>query len=176
MGTAQEIVSTGVYRHLAKLRLLVGFLGENDQSGWWDCRFLCPNGLRFLEINFPRTVLAAAVTSVTAAARRFHDERIGKKDVYHLFRLPASLEEAVHNSIPGGTPDEWTAAIADTDTAIARLGEMADDMVNAPVGPVQVGTFETLSTNAAVNEIAKHYRDAFAGDKIVLPYFTGGHS
>jgi hypothetical protein len=176
MGASQITVSMGAYLHLAKLRLLVGYLGEKDQADWWDCRFLCPNGIRFLEINFPRTVLAAGITSVTAAARRFHDERIGKKNVYHLFRLPAALEEAVHNSIPPGVPEDWASIITDVDTAVSKLGEMSDDVVDAPVGPVQVGTSETLATDAAVIEIAKHYHDAFTHEKVVLPYFSGGQA
>ena len=40
-----------------QLRLLVGYLGQRKQSGWWDCEFLGPLGFRFLETIFPRTNL-----------------------------------------------------------------------------------------------------------------------
>ncbi len=174
MASSHARAEGSVFAHLAQLRLLVGYLGEKDQSAWWDCRFLCTNGLRFLEINFPRTVLAAAITSVTAAARRLHDERIGKANVYHLFRLPAALEEGVHKSLPAGAPDDWVAVVADKDIAMQRLAEMAGETVDAPVGPVQVGTTKTLTTKSAVGELARHYLDAFTHDKVVLPYFSGG--
>jgi hypothetical protein len=164
---------TNLHSQLAMLRMLIGYLGEKNQSGWWDCQFLSPNGIRFLEINFPRTILASAITSVTAAAMRFHDERIGKKDVFHLFRLPAGLEEAVHNALPSGNPGEWTALIHDVESAIEQLKNMHDGAVDASVGPVQVGTVGSLMGDDVISVIAKHYNDAFANGKIVLPYFTG---
>ncbi|MDD2599103.1 MAG: BrxE family protein [Kiritimatiellae bacterium] len=164
---------TKIHCQLAMLRMLVGYLGEKNQSNWWDCQFLSPYGIRFLEINFPRTILASAITSVTAAAMRFHDERIGKKDVFHLFRLPAGLEEAVHNALPPGNPAEWTALIHGVETAIKQLNNMHDSAVDASVGPVQVGTVGGLMGGDVISVIAKHYNDAFSNKKIVLPYFTG---
>lgn len=162
-----------LYCQLATLRMLIGFLGEKNQSNWWDCQFLSPNGLRFLELNFPRTVLASAITSVTAAAMRFHDERIGKTDVFHLFRLPAGLEEAVQHSVPSGLPDEWVLMIADVKTALKQLASMTDGVVDASLGPVQVGKDVTLKGDKAGILVAKYYYDAFANGKIVLPYFQG---
>ena len=172
-GSEALVQHKSLHRQLATLRMLVGYLGEKDQFNWWDCRFLSPNGLKFLEINFPRTVLAAGVTSVTAAAGRFHDERIGKKDVFHLFRLPAGLEEAVHNALPSGSPTSWTMMLASAETAITQLETMAKGTIDAPVGPVQVGAVATLTSYDAISEIAKHYKDAFAHGKLVLPYFRG---
>ena len=84
---------------LIMLRALVGFLGEKPQFNWWDTNFLSETGLKFLGITFPRSSLAAGINSVTAAARRVHDGRIGKKGVYHLFRLPLGIEQIIHESL-----------------------------------------------------------------------------
>jgi hypothetical protein len=78
------------------LRTLIGYLGEKSQYNWWDTNFLSPFGLQYLAINFPRSSFVAGMTSVSEAARRLHDSRIGKGGVYHLFRLPLAVEENLH--------------------------------------------------------------------------------
>ena len=57
-----------------------------------------------------------------------------------------------------------------------KLAALVGETVDAPVGPVQVGTVETLTGDGAVSEIAKHYLDAFTNGKTVLPYFRGPSS
>jgi len=81
---------------LLHLRILVGYPGEKDQGNWWDTSFLNKTGQKFLEINFPRSAFAAAVHSVTEAAKQLHDRRIARGRVFHLFRLPATAEEKFH--------------------------------------------------------------------------------
>ena len=73
--------STRIVTNMTSLRTLVGFLGEKSQCNWWDTSFLSSTGLQFLEINFPRSAFAAGVSSVTEAAKRLHDEFIGKGNV-----------------------------------------------------------------------------------------------
>ena len=84
---------------LITLRTIVGFLGENPQFCWWDTNFLSQTGLQFLAINFPRSAFSAGCNSVTEAAKRLHDERIGKSGVYHLFRFPTYSEESIHRHL-----------------------------------------------------------------------------
>jgi len=62
----------------ALLRLLVGYLGEKPQFGLWDTNFLSKTSIQFLEITFPRSYLSAGCVSVSQAARRVHDQLIGK--------------------------------------------------------------------------------------------------
>lgn len=59
-----------------KLRLLVGFLGEREQVGWWPSGFLSSTSHSFLSPMFSRTTPLARYTGVSEAARRIHDERI----------------------------------------------------------------------------------------------------
>ena len=153
------------------LRYLVGFLGEKDQFGWWDTSFLGPTGLTYCEINFPRSALAAAGASATEAARRLHDSRIGKGGIFHLFRLPPALEESVHRKMMQTDPDPVREMIGCKQTAQDALEEIAVEKLDAPEGPVQVGTVKTILYARSVEELAKHYFDAFLKGKVTFPYF-----
>lgn len=154
------------------LRSLVGYLGEKSQCNWWDTNFLSPVGLQYLAINFPRSSFVAGVTSVSEAARRLHDGRIGKGGVYHLFRMPLSLEESIHNTMMGVDSAGLISDFKDHETALKKLKSFIDSTVDASEGPVQVGTEKQIQKEFAISELAKHYLDAFSNNKQVLPYFS----
>jgi len=155
----------------ATLRVIVGFLGEKSQKGWWDTDFLNPTGLQFLAINFPRSYLSAGCTSVTVAARRVHDELIGKSRVYHLFRFAQPDEEAIHQSLPHLDPTQILEGIRTPESALKHLRTYFSEPVSAPVGPVQVGGIRQARGDFGIQEVAKHYYDAFLTDKRAYPYF-----
>jgi len=155
-----------------ELRALIGFLGEKSQTGWWDTGFLSPTGRQFLAVTFPRTALSAAVTSVTEAARRLHDERIGKGGVFHLFRLPLHIEEQLHQALLQGDWSPLQGHLKDRMTALETLRKKAKDGVRAPEGPVQIGTGKNLLSSFAIEELAKHYHDAFTREFQSFPYFA----
>lgn len=157
---------------ILKLRILIGFLGEKDQFNWWDTAFLNKTGMRFLEVNFPRSAFAAGIHSVTEAARRLHDTRIGRGRVFHLFRLPAVTEEKIHLDLMNADPAALLTDIETKEQALERLKQIASSTVDAPDGPVQVGTLRKLMSDFAMEEMAKHYYDAFAMGKQTFPYFT----
>lgn len=164
-------MDTDIARPFIELRALVGFLGEKTQAGWWDTGFLNATGQRFLAVTFPRTALAAGVASVTEAARRLHDERIGKGGVFHLFRLPLPAEESLHQALQQGGFESLQASLQDRDAALAALRRYARDGLRAPAGPVQVGTGKNMLTAFAIEELAKHYHDAFTRGIQTFPYF-----
>lgn len=157
---------------LLQLRILVGYLGEKDQFNWWDTAFLNRTGQKFLEVNFPRSAFAAGVHSVTEAAKRLHDTRIGRGRVFHLFRLPAISEEKVHLELMNADPASLLVDIETRENALAALNRLASSTLDAPEGPVQVGTLRRLLSEFAIEEMAKHYFDAFSSGKQTFPYFT----
>jgi len=159
------------FRSLAELRFLVGYLGERDQAAWWDTAFLSPTGLRYATVNFPRSFVAAAGVSVTEAARRLHDSRIGKGGVFHLFRLPPVIEETVHSEMLHSDPEQVKAIIQSRDAALDALGRVAVERLKAPEGPVKVGTVKTILYPRSLEELAKHYLDAFLHNRKTFPYF-----
>jgi len=166
------MTNKSLYEKLIFLRALISFLGEKSQFNWWDTNFLSETGLQFLSINFPRSSFSAGVNSVTTAARRLHDERIGKGGVYHLFRLPSSAEENVHNKLLQMDAAEIKKMISHKETALENIETMLSSRDTVPEGPVQVGRLKNIMSNFAVSELAMHYYDAFKSGKQCFPYFT----
>lgn len=155
------------------LRTVVGFLGEKQQFGWWDTNFLSSTGLKYLEITFPRSVFSAAITSVTEAAKRVHDNRIGKGHVYHLFRLPLSLEQQIHSHLQSDKSDKILSDISDRKSALNVLKSVANGDSKQAEGPIQAGTENDLYKPLSIKQMAKHYIKAFEDSKEVFPYFVG---
>ena len=93
MSTSQSHIQA-----ICRLRLQVAALGERLSPPWWRTEFLSPTGLRIVQRLFPRTYLATALESVTVAARRDHDAHVGRRS-FHLFRLPAHIEQQLANLI-----------------------------------------------------------------------------
>jgi len=84
-----------IAENLVLLRMAVGAAGEDKELAWWRSAFCGSMSGACLAPIFPKTVSLAALTGVTAAACRVHDEHIGVGRVFHLFRLPEDLEQAV---------------------------------------------------------------------------------
>ena len=156
----------------ATLRTIVGYLGERKQAGWRDCDFLNPTGLRFLGTVFPRTAHMAAVRSTTEAACLVHDKALGRVGNYHLFRLPPALEEQFETRLSEIEWSELAARIDSRDTAMVALKKLADAVVKAPSGPVQVGVERRILTATAIHEMAAHYHSAFQDGIRCFPYFA----
>jgi hypothetical protein len=148
-------------RTFIQLRLIVGFLGQRKLAGWWDCDLLDATGLRFLETVFPRTARAAALRSTAEAACIVHDKALGRVGSYHLFRLPPALEDRFESCVDEIDWIELGKHIASRETAMAALKKLADAVVKAPSGPVQIGIERKMLTSTAIHEMAAHYHSAF---------------
>ncbi len=157
---------------LIRLRLLVAYLGEKKQFGWWDCGFLDATGRDYLQRPFPRTAFHAALRSTTAAAVSVHDQAIGRVGAYHLFRLPVEHEEMVDIQISSAAPDALSPLIASRDAALAALESLAAGKVPAATGPVQIGLEKQISSAASVGSMAAHYLAAFKAETKAYPYFA----
>lgn len=166
-----------MYHLLTRMRCTVAYLGEREHAAWWDTGFLIPTGLRYAEINFPRSSLTAAGVSASEAARRLHDDRIGRGGVFHLFRLPPAIEEAVHHTMLHGDQKPIKRMIADRQAALDALMEIAGGKkVKEAEGPVQVGTVADLLTAEAASAMAGYYLNGFLKRRKVFPYFLEGNA
>lgn len=154
--------------NLLTLRYLVGFLGGKKVHGWWDCFFLDELGIRFLATTFPRSAQQAALNATVDAAQRLHDESIGRIGTFHLFRLPAEVEERME------TLEQLPVKDLNRDAAMQQLAQLADASIIAPEGPVQVGVEERIVTENSIRELAAHYLSAFKQGIHCYPYF-GAH-
>lgn len=158
---------------LAKLRLLVGYLGESDQCDWWRTSFLSATGRRYLEFNFPRTVLSAGINSVSHAAKELHDRRIGRNGVFHLFRLPHSIEQDLHVLLAGDFKDELEEVIRERDSAVKALAEIAAGEKLQSEGPTRISATGQMAHRPSLRKLAACYLWAFESGKQTFPYFSG---
>lgn len=153
------------------LRLLVGYLGETAQFGWWQTTFLQSTSPQFLNPVFARTSKLAQYHGLREAARRLHDERIGLGRVFHLFRLPEEIERDLHKRMEEQIGVESLfGALANKEAALSALAILADGERVAAEGPINVGKTKDLPTNKALKEMARCYSAAFKQGVRSYPY------
>lgn len=157
---------------VAKLQTLIAFLGEKPQSNWWPTEFMTARGLQFLNFNFPRTSLSAALTATAVAARSLHDQRIGEGNTYHLFRLPHGLTQDIHRLVAGDGQIGLRELIPDRDTALAALAALADNDAFQATGPVRVAGLGQFLHQPTLRRMAACYHHAFSNAEQVFPYVT----
>jgi hypothetical protein len=157
---------------ILKLRTAVAYLGEKEQCAWWSTRFLGATGRRFLEFNYPRSAFAAGVTAAAEAAKAFHDRRIGKGGVSHLFRLPHIIEQRLSAQLLSCSDETLLSIVSSKEAAIRALADLRKESTTAPEGPVRIGNNRMLSSGRVVSKLAALYADAFETGKQTLPYFT----
>jgi len=158
---------------IIKLRLLVGFLGEKSQFNWWPSNFFSDLSSSFLEPIFPKTSELARVQGVTQAGRLLHDERIGVGRVFHLFRLPETMEQILFEKIRDQSlPIAITQAIESRESAMVELERQATAGMSFREGPVQIGYVTDLVTDDWLGTAAAYYHAAFSKDAQVFPYLV----
>lgn len=158
---------------LIGLRICIGYLGEKEQFGWWQCSFFTEGSNAFLSPLFSRTKDLARCNGVTRAAALVHDERIGVGHVYHLFRLPEELEQGIHQVMHDKQFGEDIRKIISSN--VSALGYLRKNSVipNQPgTGPMRVGDIMALRDQQVWRIVAGLYSFSFETQKEILPYFT----
>jgi hypothetical protein len=159
---------------IARLRLLVGFLGEQSQFNWWPSAFLTVNSRAFLLPVFSNTAFIAQYQGVKAAAFRVHDDRIGVGTVYHLFRLPEHIEQALFAGLHDKEfVDAINVQVQDKERALASLASLADASAEDGEGPVLVGKIDALLAGKTLGVLAHHYQTDFVRGTVTYPYYLG---
>lgn len=155
---------------ILKIRLLVGFLGERAQFGWWPTSFFESSGRLFLEPIFAKTRHVAQYHGVTEAGRRHHDEHLNVGN-YHLFRLPEEVEQDLHMLVEEQDEETpITALCQDTQAALDALIDMAGAAKKEGLGPVAIGNVTDLAEH--LNDLAAVYSSAFMSDAQSIPYLV----
>lgn len=157
---------------LLKVRLLVGYLGEVSQFGWWKTSFYQPASQAFLDPVFPRTSHVAKYHGIAEAARLVHDESLSVGS-YHLFRLPEELEDDLHTALTG---DEGRA----TQNELMHPQGAALDMLRAiggastlvADGPISLGDIDAVRTSNVIVQMAGIYASAYERGIKAFPYLT----
>jgi hypothetical protein len=152
--------------------MAVAYLGQAGSSDWWASSFLTPNGLAFAQYNFPRAAGYAALNATAAAAKRLHDERIGKRRCVHLFRLGLAEEALIQRALQHNGRRLLDSMPHRREDALRILEAEGRELISVDAGPVQIGTTTDAFTETGLSELAKHYFAAFRQDVQCLPYFA----
>jgi hypothetical protein len=145
-------LKTDILHALLRLRIAVAYLGEREQYAWWGTRFLGATGRRFLEFNYPRSAFAAGVTAAAEAAKAFHDRRIGKGGVSHLFRLPHIIEQRLNALLLSCSDETLLSIVSSKQTAIRAL--VASPQVSAASALVSLNINRAAYTTTAPQAIS----------------------
>lgn len=158
---------------LVQLRIVVGYLGEKGQHGWWQSSFYTQGSSAFLSPLFGRTQVLAQCNGVTHAAALVHDERIGIGHVYHLFRLPEEIEQAIHQALQDPIlAKELQKMITQPEDALDHLRKSALSTASSKIGPIRLGNFDALRDIKTWKKAAGAYLFGFEQKTLVFPYFT----
>ena len=153
-----------------KVRMLVSFLGERAQFGWWPTAFYDASSRIFLEPIFSKTPQLAQYHGVVEAGRRLHDEHLNV-GTYHLFRLPEELEQDLHIIVQSGAEELSPSVLfPDKQAALDALVNQAGSLKKDGVGPVAIGNVGDISNH--VQAIASVYAGAFSSNSQSFPYLA----
>ena len=158
---------------LLHLRLLVGFLGERNQYGWWPTAFFGDYSRRSLEFIAPKTASLAQYHGAVEAARRLHDEHLSVGS-YHLFRLPEEVEQDLHALMLGADGAQATRGLpTDKGAALSALEVAADTVREGTEGPLSLGRITQLNEPGILRRIAGTYHHAMTTGVKAYPYLVG---
>jgi hypothetical protein len=159
-----------------RLKAVVLALGESTTPPWWQTKFMNETGLKYLERLYPRSFFHAAVYAAGRAASEAHERAVGRVGVYHLFRLPESLEAELVR-LPLHTYQDFLSELRGALGQSERLMEMlaslcGDEKVGSSLGARRVGSDKDLLTRAGLRKAAAIYHAAFRMNQPGFPYFT----
>ena len=159
---------------MARLRFVVGYLGEAAQHNWWQSNFFSTSSSSFLDPVFAKTPMLARYHGVKEAARRVHDDHIGVGRVFHLFRLPESTEQALFEMLQDPAMMGLVGKdLESPETAADALHEIAGSAGNLHEGPVQIGVVADLDGAHWLSHAARCYQAAFRAGSRSFPYLAG---
>lgn len=161
---------------LARLRLLVGYLGEQSQFTWWPSSFFAPSSKAFLFPVFVKTSLLAQYYGVKEAAARVHDNFIGiGRGVFHLFRLPETLEQDLHFLLSDNEIiNQFIGDISDKSGAIEALKSYRVQGIDFSIGPVRIGGLKDIQRKEIWQAVARYYQHSFETNNRAYPFFSEG--
>jgi hypothetical protein len=111
---------------------------------------------------------------VTEAACRVHDEKIGVGRVFHLYRLPETIEQRISDAFQEGSlPEDVTRCFESTDAAESVLAGLAKGSAEVRPGPVRIGGADLINSPDGVALLAATYRAAFHAGTRTSPIASG---
>jgi hypothetical protein len=156
---------------LLQIRVLVGFLGERAQFGWWPTAFYEPSSRLFLDPVFARTSRLAQYHGVLEAASRLHDDHLSRGS-YHAFRLPEEIEQDLHALVQSSYGEELARQTLSKVAAFDSLKHLAGTHLHANEGPTAIGKIRDLNLPNLLESMAGAYLAAFSSGFNSYPYLV----
>ena len=157
---------------LLKLRLIVGYLGEQPRYSWWSTVLFEPASRMFLTPVFPKTSLLAQYTGVVEAARKLHDEHLSTGS-FHLFRQPEIIEQDLYMLMKNqGVDVELSQALKSKEEALQALQSMTTQSSNVSEGPLRIGRMKDGDSMESLKLVARAYLGAFNKNIRSYPYWA----
>lgn len=158
---------------LLQMRLLVGFLGERAQFGWWPTSFNEASSRLFLEPVFSKTSRLAQYHGVLEAARRLHDEHLSVGS-YHLFRMPEEIEQDLHALLLSPLGEEIATKVPlKKEEALDAIRHLSPIDTKVSEGPTAVGSIKDIDSPDTLQAIAGAYLSALSRNVQAYPYLVG---
>lgn len=163
--------------NLLTLRICVGYLGELNQYNWWTSSFYADNSNAFLVHVFGKTSSIAQYYGVRDAAAIVHDEVIGiGEGVFHLFRLPESMERDFHELLTQPkTVEIFKKYTTNKELAMGYLESLCDGSKDNSIGPIRIGKTSDIEYPSTWSKAAKYYYKAFIDGNRTFPYIMEGN-
>ena len=156
---------------IIRLRCSVGCIGEQSEMKWWKGGFYSPSSSAFLKPIFNKTSHVAIYQGVKAEASIIHDEYIGAgAGVYHLFRLPETLEIDLLDVVREN-PD---IVITSLESSREFLNSVIEGSVEKKEGPVFIDKINEISNLDNWKVVASYYSNAFENNIQSYPFFARG--
>lgn len=160
-------------QELLQVRLLVSFLGERAQFGWWPTAFYEASSRVFLEPVFAKTSMLAQYHGVLEAARRLHDEHLSVGS-YHLFRLPEEIEQDLHALVQNSVAGDIASKVPrNKEDALEVLKRLSPSSMKYSEGPTSIGRIQDIDSPSVPTAIAGAYFSAFSQNAKTYPYLVG---
>ena len=101
-----------------------------------------------------------------------HDEAIGRRGVFHLFRLPEAVEQDIRRILTAsGNPDEPPASQwGPHEDMLSDLAAMGAGKKTEGPGPRKIGSVSELLTTEAYERMADVYLSGFKANTKAFPY------
>lgn len=161
---------------IVQLRTVVAYLGEQTQPQWWHTNFFSSNNQVFLSPIYPRTVFLSKYHGTRQAASLIHDDYTGVGgQVYHLFRLPETIEQALHEYLLDPIhSDRVQTCIVSSEKAMQTLLELSGESsgLQPESGPVSVGASDHVQQRNLWQKVARYYYAAFVQGTKTYPYIA----
>lgn len=155
-----------------RVRVAVGYLGEESQFNWWPTKFYTTWSSTFLDPVFSRSRDVARYHGVREAARRSHDNSVGIGRAFHLFRLPEEIEHSLHELMGSDASQDLAIHLTDRDSVLDSIHRPGPSASHITEGPALIGSIERVFSKSGLHTLAEHYFGAFSNGVRAYPYFS----